>query len=429
LRATISWSYDLLTAPAQEALRAAGAFRGGFTAAALEAVAARTLSTELVELREASLVRRQAEEGRFELLELVRALAREQSRDAGDAENIDSRHRRYFAQLVASASASFDAGASVGQLSVSLRADHANLRAAFASAVEAGDQASATALALGLRPLWVAGNLGHESREFAERLLDRFQIPGADELALLRIVAALEQSGGRWQRRFAQRAAELGDQEALGIATTQLFADAISARDRAEMHRLHPVLLSLITPEASPRVLGWVYYSLFGESYIDGRFEEAYEYASLSSERAREIGHSYMLVCALEASMLARWAVEGEIRQAELAEVFGLASGHGVHSVAVAALWFVARYAASVDQEIARRLLTLAERISTEFDAGPSLEEVLRGETMEVLGITDMGPLLSEFPPFDPASAFDEVTAWIASRSPGEVVKREPILR
>jgi predicted ATPase/DNA-binding SARP family transcriptional activator len=429
LRATISWSYDLLTASAQEVLRAAGAFRGGFTAAALEAVIDRPLATELVELREASLVRRQSDGGRFELLELVRAFARERSQDAGEAEETDARHRRYFARLVPSASASFDAGAAVGQLSAPLRADHSNFRGAFASAVEAGDQESATALALGLRPLWIAGNLGHESREFAERLLDRFEVSEEEELALLRIVAALEQSGGKWQRRFADRAAQLGDKEALGIATTQLFADAITARDRAEMDRLHPVLISLISPESSPRVLGWVYYSLFGESYIEGRFEEAYRYASLSAEQARAIGHSYMLVCALEACLLARWAVDGEIGQPELAEVFELASGHGVHSVAVAALWFVARYAAAVHPESARRWLTLAERISTEFDAGPSLEEVLRGETMEVLGISDIGPLLSEFPAFDPATALDEVAAWIASRDRTEVAHRQPVLR
>jgi hypothetical protein len=92
--------------------------------------------------------------------------------------------------------------------------------------------------------------------------------------------------------------------------------------------------------------------------------------------------------------------------------------------VAVAAVWFVARYAAAVDPPSARRWLTLAERISTEFDAGPSLEEVLRGETMQVLGITDIGPVLSDSPSFDPATALDEVRAWIDSRDPTEVARR-----
>lgn len=429
MQATISWSYDLLTASAREVLRAAGAFLGGFSAPALESVIGRTLGTDLVELREASLVRRQTGSRRLELLELVRAFARERSSDAGEAATIDARHRRYFAQLVPSASASFDAGTAVGQLSVPLRADHANFRGAFASAVEAGDQNSAVALALGLRPLWIAGNFRHESGEFAGRLLDGFAISGQDELALLRVVAALEEPPGRWQRRFVDRASELGDQEAVGVATAQLFADAITARDWAEMERLHPVLLSLITDEASPRVLGWVYYSLFGESYLDRRFEEAYDYACSSVERAREIGHSYMLVCALEARLLARWAVEGEISQPELAEVFELASGHGVHSVAVAAVWFVARYAATVDPASARRWLTLAERITTEFGAGPSLEDVLRGETMEVLGVTDIGPLLSESPSFAPATALDEVEAWIASRDATEIARRQSTLQ
>ena len=247
-------------------------------------------------------------------------------------------------------------------------------------------------------------------------------------MALLRIVAALEHPDGRWQRQFAERAAELGDREALGVATTQLFADAITARDRDEMSRMHPVLLSLIDPETSPRVAGWVYYSLGGEAYIDGHFEQAYEYACLSVERATQIGHSYMLVCALEARLLARSAVTGQISQPELVEVFELARRHGVHSVAVAALWFVARYAAAVDPESALRWLTLAERISTEFDAGPTLEEVLRAETMEVLGITDIGPLLSAAPPFDPATTLDEVAAWVASRSPTESAERLPVL-
>jgi predicted ATPase len=142
-------------------------FLGGFTAVALEAVLGRTPGSEFVELRESSLVRRQAEAGRFELLELVRAFAREKCRDAGEAATVEAHHRRYFAQRVAAAAEAFEAGSAVGRLSAPLRADHANFRAAFADAVEQGDQGSATALALGLRPLWIAGNLRQESGEFA----------------------------------------------------------------------------------------------------------------------------------------------------------------------------------------------------------------------------------------------------------------------
>jgi predicted ATPase/DNA-binding SARP family transcriptional activator len=427
LHATIAWSYELLTTSAQAALRGAGVFLGGFTPTALEAVIGRTLGAELSELREASLVRRQTDAGRSELLELVRAFALEACRETGEAAEAHARHRRYFAELVAPVSAAFDGGAAVGELSTRLRADHANLRAGFADAVHAGDQESATGLALGLRPLWIAGNLRQESGELAERLLDRFSIPGPQELSLLRIVAGLEDQASQWQRRFAERAAELGDQEALGVATTQLFAEAINTRDREEIRRLHPVLLSLIAPGSSPRVLGWVYYSLWGEAYLDGLYESAYEHACSSIERATEIGHEYMLVCALEARLLARSAVAGQITQPELAEVIELAGRHGVHSVAVAALWFVARYAAGVDPESAPHWLALAERMSTESNAAPSLEEVLREETMAVLGIPDLGPLLSSALPFDPSAALNAAAAWVASRSPAEIAPREHV--
>ncbi len=399
LRATISWSYELLSGPARSVLRAAGAFLGGFTLTALEAVVGWRPDTELPELREASLVRRQVDPGRLELLELVRAFALDECEEVGEASAVRGRHRRHFAELVAPVTAAFDGGAAAGALSAPLRADHANLRAAFTDAVEQGDEESATRLALGLRPLWIAGNLRQESSEVADRLLGRFSIPGTDEMALLRIVAALEQPAARWQRRFAERAAELGDQEALGVATTQLFAEAINARDREEMDRLHPTLESLIADGAPPRVLGWVHYCLFTEAYIDGHFESAYQHACTSVEKASEIGHEYMLACALEARLLAGSAVSGMISQPELSEVIEHARRHGVHSVAVAALWFVARYAAGIEPDRALRWLALAERIRTEFDTGPSEEEVLRAETMAALGIADLAPLLDAASP------------------------------
>jgi hypothetical protein len=132
-------------------------------------------------------------------------------------------------------------------------------------------------------------------------------------------------------------------------------------------------------------------------------------------------------VCASEARLLAGSAVSGEITQPELAEVIERARRHGVNSVAVAALWFVARYAAGVDPERAGRWLALAERIRTELDTGRSPEEVLREETVAVLGITDLGRLLAAAPPFDPTAALDEAAAWVASRSPTEIAPREHV--
>jgi hypothetical protein len=136
-----------------------------------------------------------------------------------------------------------------------------------------------------------------------------------------------------------------------------------------------------------------------------------------------------MVVCALEARMLAGSAVSGQITQPELAEVIELARAHGVHSVAVAALWFVARYAAEVEPESAGRWLALAERIRIELDTGGSLEEVLRDETLAALGIADIGPLLAALTSFDPSCALDDAAAWVTSRSPTEIAPREHVAR
>jgi predicted ATPase/DNA-binding SARP family transcriptional activator len=427
LHATIAWSYELLSPHAQKALRAAGAFLGGFSGSALEAVVAGSAVAELSELREASLVRRQGDSGRFELLELVRAFALDLLRETGEAASVRECHRRYFAELMAPASAAFEGGAAVGELSVPLRPDHANLRAAFTDALEADDPEAATAVALGLRPMWIAGSLRRESDELTERLLERFSIPGSDELALLRIAAALEHPTAKWQRRFTDRAAELGDEEALVVGTAQMFAEAINVRDYDEIRRLRPILARVIKSGTAPRPLGWAHYSLWGDAYLDGRFEAAYEHAAACVELATEIGFNYMLVCALEARLLARSAIDRRITQPDLAEVVEIARSHGVHSVAVAALWFVARYAAGVDRESAIRWLALAERIHTELDTPGSLEDVLVEETKAVLGISDLSPLLSAVPAFDSSTALDEAAAWVASRSPEEVSPRENI--
>jgi hypothetical protein len=160
---------------------------------------------------------------------------------------------------------------------------------------------------------------------------------------------------------------------------------------------------------------------------MDGRFEESYAHAEATVELAAEIGHQYMLVCALQARLLTRSAIEGQITQPDLAEVVELARHHGVHSVAVAGLWFVARYAAGVEPDMAARWLALAERIQTELDTATSLEEGLRTETMELLGITDVAPLLATVPSFDPSTALDEAAAWVASRSPDEAAPRQSV--
>jgi predicted ATPase/DNA-binding SARP family transcriptional activator len=427
LQAAIRWSYDLLTPATRHALRHASVFRGGFTAAALEAVTGGPARAEINELLEANLVRRQAE-GRGELLELVRAFASDELRDAGEDAEARLRHRHYFAEVATPVIAAFDDGGAPGDLAATLVADHANLREAAEDAIDAGDEEAALALALGLRPMWLAGMLRQEAQELAERLLDRFEIPGDREVALVRAVAYLDYSPTAkiWNRRLAAVASRIGDHEALAVATGNLFGQALNARDTEEMRELRPGLLALLTPEASARARGWTNYFLALDAYVDGTLDDACGHATLSVELAREIGHEVMLASAVGTLLLSQSARDGLITQPALAEAIGLMRPPSVQPLAAFALWLVARYAAVVAPETAGQWLAHADRIVSGIDSQLWPERVLREETLAVLGITDLGPLLESTPPLDHVTAHAEAIAWVAGRSSAETATRTP---
>jgi predicted ATPase/DNA-binding SARP family transcriptional activator len=428
LPATIRWSYDLLSPPSRQVLRGAAAFRGGFTTAALEAVAGRSVAPELDELREASLVRRQAG-NRYELLELVRAFAFDELRTSEQATEAGLRHRRYFVSLVEPSRSEFDNGGAPGELAEPLRPDHANLRAAFENAYEADDHESALALALGMRPLWIAGMLRLESQELVERLLGHFSTPGETEVALLRAVAFLDYSPSAriWHQRLAARAVEIGDQEAVAIATGNLFGRALNGRDRDEMRRLRPALLALVTPETSDRALGWIQYFLALDAYVDERFQEAADRAALSMQRATRIGHEFMLGSAAGTGVLAQSARDGGIAHGDLAEAVELMRRPGIPPLAAFALWLVGRYAAGVAPETAGRWLAHAERILGSLDSQLWPESDLRDETLAVLGLHDLAPVLESTPPLDHNTALAQAAAWLAGREAGERSPRTPM--
>ncbi len=427
LQATIRWSYDLLTARAQEVLRGAGVFLGGFTLAALEAAADRPVHAEIDELLEASLVRRQAEVGRFELLELVRAFALEELEAGGRASEPRARHRGYFATFVAAATEAFDQGGAPAEVAAPLLADHANIRAALEDAIEAGDEPRALALALGLRPVWLAGMLRQESQELAQRLLDRFEIPGTSEVALLRAVAFLDYtpSAKGWHQRLVARAREIGDRETLAMATGNLFGQAVNAHDHDEMRRLQPALLDLVTPDASPKALGWIHYFLAIDAYVDERFDASCEHASLSAEKAEEIRHEFMLGSAIGTRLLARSARDGVIEQPALAETLEYMRRPGVQPLAAFALWLVARYAAGVAPAAAGQWLAHAERILAALNSPLWPESTLRDETMQVLGFDDLTPLLASTPILEHTVALAEAAAWLAERGVDEQAPRD----
>jgi predicted ATPase/DNA-binding SARP family transcriptional activator len=427
LEATISWSYDLLTPSAQSALRGAGVFLGGFSPAALTAVSDEAGREQLDELLEAHLLRRQGDSDRFELLELVRAFALHRLEESGELEVSLARHRAYFRELIAPLNDGFEGGQAPGELAAPFLPDHANVRAALESALTARDEETALSLALALRILWMAGMLFQEAQEFVGRILDAFQVPPEQEIALLRAVAFLDGFSARppiWNRRLAARAEELGDHEAFATATGNLFAHAINARDLAEMKRLRPSMLALITPESNARVRGWTHYFLALDAYVHGQIDSACDHAAQSVSTAEEIGHEYMLAGAVGTRMLAETARDGVMVCGALADAIECMRRPSIAPLSAFALWLVARFAAGVDPAMAGRWLAHSERILAASDSAIWPESILREETMAVLGITNLDALLSSTPALDHAEALAAASDWLAARDPEEQAPR-----
>jgi len=97
LRATIEWSYDLLSAEEQELFRCLSVFAGGFDLDAAEQVAGADVDT-VESLVEKSLIRRAGE--RFAMLETIREFALEGLAQTSELEEVRLAHAHYFRDLV-----------------------------------------------------------------------------------------------------------------------------------------------------------------------------------------------------------------------------------------------------------------------------------------------------------------------------------------
>lgn len=198
LRAALNWSYDLLTPRARAVFRALGAFRGGASVEAVEAVCGATISPLdtlhlLEEVAAHSLASREptnpdtsarfAEEGadepvRISLLETVREYAEERLATAGEAEEervVRDAHAAWYLNLAEVAAPALQRGADQSAWLARLEHERANLIAAFAwltQRAEEGDAHAAEAalrLALATTRFWMTrGPLG-AGRAWLER--------------------------------------------------------------------------------------------------------------------------------------------------------------------------------------------------------------------------------------------------------------------
>jgi predicted ATPase/class 3 adenylate cyclase/Tfp pilus assembly protein PilF len=177
LRATISWSYNLLDEEEKTLFWRLSVFSGGSTLEAIEEICDPEGDIDVLEgvdsLVEKSLLRQEegAEgEPRFVMLETVHEYAREKLEESGQAEEVKRKHAEYFLALAQEANAGLR-GPEAAKGLEHLEVEHDNMRAALGRTLRRGE----TDLALGLGgALWwfwsVRGHYG-EGRRWLEGAL------------------------------------------------------------------------------------------------------------------------------------------------------------------------------------------------------------------------------------------------------------------
>lgn len=176
LRATVAWSYQLLSAGAQHLLADCSVFRGGASLEAIElvcqpAVAAPVLDS-LDDLVDHSLLRRDPRraEVRYSMLEVIREFAAERLAELPQAAAVQQRHAEHFSALAAAAGP-YLTGPREREWLERLDLEHDNIRAAIEWHRQTSP-ANALAVAATMSAFWARRGHFSEGRQRLDSLLD-----------------------------------------------------------------------------------------------------------------------------------------------------------------------------------------------------------------------------------------------------------------
>jgi predicted ATPase len=165
MRATIAWSYDLLSEPEQRLFARLGVFVGSFELEAAERICDAKLD-DLQSLVDKSLLR-EGDSGRFFLLETTREYALEQLDASEDQDDVRGRHARWYFALGIAAG---HQGVGRAEALTRLRQDAGNVSLALAWALE-HDVAAGLPLADSVFYTWLGAGRNSELRLWFERAL------------------------------------------------------------------------------------------------------------------------------------------------------------------------------------------------------------------------------------------------------------------
>ena len=388
LRATIEWSYGLLSREEQRLLARLAVFRGGSALEAAEEVAHADLDS-LQSLVDKSLVRRTDE--RFSMLETIREYAAERLEQSGEAEEFQRRHAEFFLALAEEAYPNLK-GSPKAWLD-RLEAEDDNLRAALDRLEAAGKSQLALQLAGALYRYWyMRGHLGEGWRRL-DRLLGADELPTAARARALvgsAVMAANGEDLATGRRRAEEALAlhrTLGDAWGAAYSIYMLAMIATEESDWAKakplfeeskgaFHELGDEHYTLLATEA----LAWMYRNLGEPERSRALHEDVLRRARARSDEA---------VVALQLAQLAEFARDdGRLQDAfeMLKESLRISRDLDMPGGITESLCrFADLLAAGGKAETAARLLSRAEVLREQIGGVPSWVAELNGNTLTTI--------------------------------------------
>jgi predicted ATPase/DNA-binding SARP family transcriptional activator len=221
LRMTFDWSHDLLDPDVQQLFARLGVFAGGCTLESAEAVCGGDGSVldGLTALVDESLMRQRVTAGgqaRFSMLETVREYALERLAAAGEFEEVRRLHLGHFVAFAEDVEPHLVGSNQIGWLA-RVEADHDNIRAALAFALETADAPSAMRLVRGVRRFWhVHGYLAEGRHALSSALAIAPDEPSEIRANTLNMVGILAGEQGDYASAQTMFKASLDDARAVG---------------------------------------------------------------------------------------------------------------------------------------------------------------------------------------------------------------------
>jgi predicted ATPase/class 3 adenylate cyclase len=367
LRATIAWSYELLTQRERAVFARLAIFLGGWTAEAAERVCGTDLDV-LASLVEKNLVRYR--DDRYAMLETIREFADEELTRIGEREATTAAHADYFLELAERAESHYRTRDQAKWIAA-LAPDYDNLRAALRHLDRSPLQIR---LASALAMFWYRRGHHSEGREWLTTALSRRDDASPADVARALLGSAVL---ARRQLDFAEAERLAAD----GLAAAQQAADrrlvlralgglanlALARRDYERASELYTEVEALCRELDDQRALAITLTNRAHLATSVGDYELAIDLASEARDAGRALADPAVTATAcLNLSDAARLAGKGQVASDAAVEAITLARELEPPMIAEAILT-AAVLIAPRDANTAAALLATAERAASEL--------------------------------------------------------------